>query len=322
MSAVWSGGLGHEDAEAGRRLGEPVDLGLQRDDLIAGLAQRCGEAFVVGCGRPRIGARVGQPPFQHGDVVRVGGRALPHPLELFAQQRQRRLTVVGTVGRCHRTPPRRKTLPALPSRTGVILAIRAGGRPTLAAAGATTPGASRRAKIKKPVWPTIACWGRTASPSACQPRTSDSVASGSVKPGVHPDRLHRAGQLGGGGHVRAEHPARHQHLGGRRRRTPRAPACRASTRSTSPGGSGCQPLDQVAHPQIPGRDGAGRGSSPRSCARWRRSRPAARTRSADRSARSHAAARWSALPSPTPASITRAPGKMSAPPTIWAASLG
>ena len=33
-----------EDAEAGRRLGEPVDLLLQRDDLVAGLAQRAGRA--------------------------------------------------------------------------------------------------------------------------------------------------------------------------------------------------------------------------------------------------------------------------------------
>jgi hypothetical protein len=36
-----------EDPEPGRRLGQPVDLFLQRDDLVPCLAQGCGEPFVL-----------------------------------------------------------------------------------------------------------------------------------------------------------------------------------------------------------------------------------------------------------------------------------
>ena len=43
-----------EDAEAGRRLGEPVDFALQRHDLVARLAQRRGEPLVVGGGRAGV----------------------------------------------------------------------------------------------------------------------------------------------------------------------------------------------------------------------------------------------------------------------------
>ena len=48
--------------------------------------------------------------------------------------------------------------------------------------GGTTPGASRRAVTRNPVWPTIRCSGRTASPSTCQPRVRLSQAAGSSKP--------------------------------------------------------------------------------------------------------------------------------------------
>ena len=154
----------------------------------------------------------------------------------------------------HDTPPCAKPYP------GSISAVRCNPRHTRRALGDVcvtvreTPGASRRAKIRKPVWPTMACWGRTASPSACQPRSSVSVASGSVKPVCTRMRLHRAGQLGGGGDVAAEHPAGHQHVGQRRRRSPRARACPG--RPGRPGGgSVAGTLDQIADPQLPGRVG-------------------------------------------------------------------
>ena len=76
------------------------------------------------------------------------------------------------------------------------------------------------------VWP-----GRTASPSTCQSRTSDSQARGLGEAAVHPDRLDEPGQLGGRGDVRAEDPAGSQRARRRRRGTPRARACPGSTRS-------------------------------------------------------------------------------------------
>ena len=50
-----------EGAEAGRRLGEPVDLLLERHDLVAGLAQGLGEALVLGGDRGQRALGVGEP---------------------------------------------------------------------------------------------------------------------------------------------------------------------------------------------------------------------------------------------------------------------
>ena len=49
-----------EGAETGRRLGEPVDLLLELHDLVAGLAQRLGEALVLGRDSRERALRVGQ----------------------------------------------------------------------------------------------------------------------------------------------------------------------------------------------------------------------------------------------------------------------
>ena len=71
-----------EGAEAGRRLRQPVDLLLERHDLVARLAQRLGEPLVLrghrgqralGVGQPLLEAaglagRVGQPAAQVGDL--------------------------------------------------------------------------------------------------------------------------------------------------------------------------------------------------------------------------------------------------------------
>ena len=50
-----------EDAEAGRRLGQPVDLLLQREDLVAGLAQGLREPLVLGGHRGQRALGVGEP---------------------------------------------------------------------------------------------------------------------------------------------------------------------------------------------------------------------------------------------------------------------
>ena len=44
-----------EDAEAGRRLGQPVDLFLERDDLVARLAQRRRQPLVLGARGGELG---------------------------------------------------------------------------------------------------------------------------------------------------------------------------------------------------------------------------------------------------------------------------
>ena len=56
MSTVSSSLRREEDAEAGRRLGEPVDLLLERHDLVAGLAEGLGEALVLRRDRRRASA--------------------------------------------------------------------------------------------------------------------------------------------------------------------------------------------------------------------------------------------------------------------------
>ena len=51
---------GEVDAEAGRRLGQPVDLFLERDDLVAGLPQRGCQALVLGRSRREFALDRGQ----------------------------------------------------------------------------------------------------------------------------------------------------------------------------------------------------------------------------------------------------------------------
>jgi hypothetical protein len=59
-----------EDAEAGRRLGQPVDLLLERDDLVAGVLERRHQTLVLrGHGR-EVGLQVGQPLLEHPHVTR------------------------------------------------------------------------------------------------------------------------------------------------------------------------------------------------------------------------------------------------------------
>ena len=58
-----------EGAEAGRRLSQPVDLLLQRHDLVTGLAERRGEALVLRGERRERGLGLREP------LLQVAGRA-------------------------------------------------------------------------------------------------------------------------------------------------------------------------------------------------------------------------------------------------------
>ena len=62
-----------EGAEPSRRLREPVDLLLQRDDLVAGLAQRGDEAVVLGAGLGELLLQLHQPVLQRPDLARRVG---------------------------------------------------------------------------------------------------------------------------------------------------------------------------------------------------------------------------------------------------------
>jgi hypothetical protein len=56
---------GEEDAVARRRLAEPVDLLLERDQLVAGVAQRAGELVVALGQEGRAALRLRHPLLQH-----------------------------------------------------------------------------------------------------------------------------------------------------------------------------------------------------------------------------------------------------------------
>jgi len=62
-----------EDAEAGRRLGEPVDLFLEGHDLVAGLTERVGESLVLGGHAGQVGLQLDDPLFENPRVSRRVG---------------------------------------------------------------------------------------------------------------------------------------------------------------------------------------------------------------------------------------------------------
>ena len=59
---------GEEHAEAGRRLRQPVDLFLQRDDLVPGLAQRRGQPLVLAGDRRQASLCLPEPFLQQTDL--------------------------------------------------------------------------------------------------------------------------------------------------------------------------------------------------------------------------------------------------------------
>ena len=106
-----------EDAEAGRRLGEPVDLFLERDDLVAGLTQRRDQPLVLPGDLRQAGLRLGEPLLERRElrgVIRRAGAAAGRPL-LRAERssessasctcRSHVGTVVGVVVVIMRSPP-------------------------------------------------------------------------------------------------------------------------------------------------------------------------------------------------------------------------
>ena len=170
------------------------------------------------------------------------------------------------------------------------------------------------------MWPIILCPGRTARPSTCQSRTSDSQGCGSVKPPcarsvstnrpswvvvatyaqTMPPGRERLGD-GVDALPRREHVEDHpvDALAGRRASSSaRSPTVQAPGRVVA-----AEELGDVA----PGDVGE-------LLAALVRRHPAVGP-----TARS---SEQVSAPDPTPASTTRAPGKMSAIATIWAASLG
>ena len=77
-----------EGAEAGRRLGEPVDLLLQLHDLVAGLAQRLGEALVLGGDGGQRALGVGEPQLEPAGVHRAVGQPAPQVGDLGLEEPQ------------------------------------------------------------------------------------------------------------------------------------------------------------------------------------------------------------------------------------------
>ena len=75
-----------ERAEAGRRLGEPVDLLLELHDLVAGLAQRLGEAFVLRRHRREGALRVGEAQLEAAALHRPVGQAAAQIMHLCLQE--------------------------------------------------------------------------------------------------------------------------------------------------------------------------------------------------------------------------------------------
>ena len=77
---------GEEGAEAGRRLGEPVDLLLQLHDLVAGLAQRLREALVLGRHRREGALGVGEAQLEAAAVGRAVAQAAAQVVDLGLQE--------------------------------------------------------------------------------------------------------------------------------------------------------------------------------------------------------------------------------------------
>ncbi len=74
-----------EYAVAARRLGQPVDLLLERDHLVAGIAQGLGQPLVA-LGQARgAGLRLGQPVFEQPDVARRLGDFRPQQVDLLLE---------------------------------------------------------------------------------------------------------------------------------------------------------------------------------------------------------------------------------------------
>src|SRR5260370_26221834 len=107
-----------EDAEAGRRLRQPVDLFLQRDDLVARLAESSRQPFVLTADcrevdlsvtqalleRPDLTGRIGQPPPEHRDLFLEEGDLRGEVSDLLLMPRGAYVVFAS----CHAQPPFRE----------------------------------------------------------------------------------------------------------------------------------------------------------------------------------------------------------------------
>ena len=102
-------------AEAGRRLGQPVDLFLERQDLVAGLTQRRGEPVVLAGDLRQAGLGLGEPLLDRAQLARRVGQLAPQQAYLLLEERDlsRQVvhvllevgTLVGVPCHCAHHPP-------------------------------------------------------------------------------------------------------------------------------------------------------------------------------------------------------------------------
>src|ERR1700689_230234 len=75
-----------EDAEPGRRLGQPVHFLPQRGELVARLAQRCGQPLVLGRDAGETSFRLPQPLFHEPDLARGIRQPAPKHGDLLVEE--------------------------------------------------------------------------------------------------------------------------------------------------------------------------------------------------------------------------------------------
>ena len=86
---------GEEDAEAGRRLGQPVDLFLERHDLVTRLLEGGDQALVLGGDRGEVGLQVADPLFERAQVAGRLGESAAQGVDLVLQRADLRVQVGG-----------------------------------------------------------------------------------------------------------------------------------------------------------------------------------------------------------------------------------
>ena len=101
---------GQEGAEAGRRLREPVDLLLERHDLVAGLAQGLGETFVLGRDGGQRALGLGEPLLDGAGLHRALGEPAAELGHLVLEEPELAAQLVPAGAALRRTGPVLTTL--------------------------------------------------------------------------------------------------------------------------------------------------------------------------------------------------------------------
>src|SRR5690606_23157876 len=315
---------GQHGRVAARWAGEGVELLLDRGQLVARALQRLGEPLVLGRQADRLLLQLTQPvrPVPvHPSLGHLGPFPARHVSTVGHAERRRRGGSLG--GRL--AALRLLTQPLGPLEVAAHppdLLVRHGSLgQLLGPVLLDRVGTLRRVVPRKPVWPTTRWSGRTASRSRCHPRTRVSHARGSVnRPVSLASSTKRESWV-----VVATYATS----------TPPGTSASAATWRFSQGAS----MSRTTRSTVPGSMAVGSTSarSPTTTSQAGWSAPnqvrafalAISAKSARRSTDSRrpvGPTAWSSdmlsAPDPTPASTTRAPGKMSASATICAASLG